>query len=269
MKYLFLFILLLINALNPTYAAIKKVFGTTEQEIKIAIHTLNANGKTVKTVLSDFFNQKEQLILQKIKHTYGISQKKWNSMKMEVDQLILNDPLFHPTSNIAINHYEHWIIKEARSLIALYGMNVNNVIITENTQIPAAQVIAEIDNGILIHRLELNIHYLETLTFDQCIHTLKHEIMHLWYEDSVNASALLDLIDNNTLDPLYVEYSKNQELRADIMAAIESSTDAGNYYNWLISSEPNSIDDFIHPTLDKRIKAGLRLYNYLYMEEFN
>lgn len=259
-------VMLALLLVNPAHAAIKNLFGKTDGQIKKAITSLVTKGKKVKHALNIHFQEKEHAILQKIKNKYGISDQVWNESRAQDDDLVLNDELYKPTSNITDYPDEHWIIKKARELIASYGMNPEKVIIRESTEIPVAQVIAHIHTNSLTHYLDLNVEYLEALTVERCILNLKHEIMHLWYADSIYADSIIDLMYKNSLDPLYIEYTKNQEMRADIMAATESLTDALNYYDWLSKCKPDDTDDNNHPIFTKRLKAAERLYNYLLIE---
>ena len=268
MKSIYALFLVLLLPCSLVYPTLTTLFGTNDHEIKTAIKNLIATGKTVKIAFNDFFHENEQAILQKIKTKYGISDYKWKKTFQHAHNLVHADPLYTQTDIINHQPDDHPFIKEARELIALYGMNPQCVHVHNVQNTTLAQVVTHIvDDSYLTHSLDLNISGLAKLDNDERILTLKHEIRHLWYADSVYTILIDYLMNYNFSDPLYIAFSKNQELRADIMAATDSVEDAHALYKWLASFIPDDTDDFIHPTQNERLEAAKQLYTYLTLEQ--
>lgn len=262
-----LFIIMLIPSITTP---LETLFGTTEPQINTTIKKMVASKQKVRDVVNNYFDQKEKTLLKKIKVKYAISDAQWNAAHARADQLVRTDLLYTPGTP---KHHknDHPFIKEARELIATYGMNPNQVHIKENPNIPCAQVQTDIVNSwwsgpYLTHTMELNIEALAQYDDAERLLTLKHEIRHLWYADSIYAVIIQEFINYDLLDPLYVEYSKNQEMRADIIAATDSLDDAYELYRWLANCEPDNTDDFIHPIHSERLEAAKHLYMYMSLE---
>lgn len=265
LKYLLLIVCVAINA--HTQGSLKQLFGTTDTQINATIKKLVDSKMPVRVAINDYFHQKEQELLQKIKIKYGISNALWNSEHQYTHNLVHNDPLYSPTAMIMHNPDDHPFIVEARELIAYYGMSPNNVLIHDSQKTPLAQIITVVsDDGCPIHTLELNISELQTFNDSERMLILKHEMRHLWYADVLYSKIIDAFIAHNRLDPLYVEYSKNQEMRADVMAATDSVADAYAYYFWLLHM-PDYTDDALHPTRAERLEAATYLYIYLNIEK--
>lgn len=270
MKLWHAFLFLLITLPGITHS-LKTIFGTTERGINGCIKNLVNSKQKVRDAINNYFHQKEQELLLKIKAKYAIIDSAWNNAHDRADQLVRTDPLYTPgTARHNLN--DHPFIKEARELIAAYGMNPAQVYIKENLEIPCAQVLTEIENSWwsgphLRHIMELNIEALAMHDDAERLLTLKHEIRHLWYADSLYSSIIHEFINYDLLDPLYVEYSKNQEMRADIMAATDSLDDAYELYRWLANCMPDDTDDFVHPIHSERLEAAKHLYAYMSLEK--
>lgn len=263
----FFLIFSLIAVTHHAQSSLGNLFGATNTQINNVIKSMVYSNKRVRDTINDHFHKKEQELLQKIKIKFAINNYLWSETRRFADDLVHHDPLYTATDMIAHDPNDHPFIIETRELIADYGMNPNCVLVRDSSKTPLAEVLTTIiDDSYLTHTMDLNISALAKLSDAERRLTIKHEIRHLWYADSLYSSTIEWFISYNRLDPLYIEYSKNQELRADIMAATDSVQDAYELYYWLANCIPDDTDDFIHPIFSKRRKAAERLYTYLKIE---
>lgn len=269
MKHSYILLLILsLGSFFPIQCALKNVFGQTPAQITVAIWNTVAQGATVKAAINEYFYQKEMKIVQQIKTAYGVSDYDLNQMQQKIKNLTQNDDLYQPSLAVSHDPDDHWIINEARECIAAYGMNPDCVIITDAPEIPCAQERVEItDTNSLVHYLDLNIAELESYSDQARIHIIKHEMSHLWYADHLRLILLCQLTSISAHDPLWIAFSKNLELRAEIMAESNGLNEAWDYYSYLSTLMLDETDDFIHPTGQKLFKAVARFVWYLKIEQ--
>ena len=202
-------------------------FGTSKTEIAENIKSLVAQKQTLIDALNLYFDKQEREILTKLCAKYNISDKEsaWQEL---FEELVSNDPLFTPKSQQIIDDpNDHAVVKKTRELIQTYNMNPEAITI-EDTKTTTAATSTTIKEGILRHKLFLDFSELETLPDQQVTAIIQHELMHLWYSDSLKTLIYSCFIENKKqcdieLDPLYADYLKNAEIRADVMATFHST----------------------------------------------
>ena len=234
-------------------------FGKAARAITAAIKQLTAKKVTLLDAINEHFDKQEKEIINKIKVKYGISDATWKAHEQLYNQIVAKDPLYKPlTGKLTQSPSENPILKTAREVLINFGMNPEAVPILNSSVLGTAGVLTDLSlNNTPSHVLHLHISELEILTQQEYTAILKHEIMHLWYADSLKLKLLYKFFPLYFNDPLIDDYRKNFELRADIIASIHDNKDARGLSSWFAKNsifDSYSIDN-THPKFSERVQA--------------
>lgn len=271
-------------------------FGNTSQEISTNIKSLVTQKQSLIDSLNQHFEKQEKEILETLRCKYNIPEEEWLLGQILFKEHVDNDPLFNSTKE-AINHdfNDHHLIKKTRELIQEYDLNPAAVSV-ENTKNVIAGVITYTKDSVPHHTLFINISELETLPLNQTTAIIRHEIMHIRFSDNLKRQIYVCLFKCKKIDiytdPLFADFCKNSEMRADVNASIHSTDTLLSLMNffgsqsWIEFSEKNNssyiqkLTNWIkkrfgihknefekHPSDAERIEILKKLYTYLKEEQ--
>lgn len=244
-------------------------FGKSAQEISNNIKLLAVQKVKVSDAINLHFEQQEQEIYKKIWATNKISAPLWTNKMQQFNNLVAQDQLFKPMAG-SVKHspQENSIIKKARELTAAFGMNPAALSIIDSAAIGTAGVVSQPLGGRIQHTLHLHIAELSMLSEQEYTAIIKHELMHLWYGDSLKLNVLAPFFSAPSNSSLLSDFRKNFEMRADIMATIHDTKDIAGLSSWC--NKYSFIDQYpnvSHPTMSERIGALKQLSTYLSEEK--
>lgn len=252
-------------------------FGKTAPEISAAIKSFAIKKISLAQALNTHFAQQEEEILNALRIKYKIATQDWNTMQQDFEKLIAQDLLFKPHIGApAHKPSDHPIIKRARELMIRFGLNPQAVSIIDKPIEEIAYIMVRLDNNNKVaRRLCLNIDELSLLPEDEYSAIIRHELMHLWYSDTIRQLFIKRLFATKfpsqnifESEPLITDYLKNYEFRADVMATVHSTSALQGLISWFNKSLWEDKDSKgRYPLFAQRIETLKNIYHYLDLEK--
>lgn len=177
------------------------------------------------------YTQVHDTALIRIKNDFKIKDRIWDAYLSAFKKIVQNDDLLTQPGHFRKSTEDN-LVKIAQQALIEYGLNPEKVVLrlVKKSDVPA-QAIQELDDLKRIrHILELNLQWLSEYDIAMQEAIIRHEIVHLLYYDSLEASYVLHMLYQKGYSkkqcdkhPAIIAYRHQRELRADALACGDNS----------------------------------------------
>ena len=254
----------------------------TQEQIQNRVTEIATAESTVADSLAEELNAEHDRLVSELQKEFPMPEE-WKDTLEEIEQLKAEDTLLsdNPIEKNAEN--DHEIVKKARSLLAEYGINPEVVRVFTSDKpkrLTSAAAGQGYDGQKLIHDLEINLAQITKRSPEAQDAILRHEIQHLLHYDGLEQAAIEAMFDRNgilekeyTRNPVFMDYCRLQEYRADLLSAssnIAIAEAAQKDFEQFMQEYPEIAkkESVRHPSLEKRHQAVSQLAQYLQSEQF-